>query len=66
VFGSADESVDSAPTHQVLLDEDAAAGNVVATGAIGFDELADEGRAVTKMKAPRNNGITASDRSLTW
>jgi len=32
VLGSADESVDSAPTHHTLLDDEEAAANVEATG----------------------------------
>jgi hypothetical protein len=64
LLGKADESVDSAPTHQTLLDEPEATAKTVETGVTMWGEAVPEGE-VMKRNAPRNMGMIARESSFT-
>jgi len=64
VLGSAEESVDSAPTHQTLLDELEAAAKTVDTGVTKWGVVVPDGEAMTS-KAATNIGTTARESSFT-
>jgi hypothetical protein len=64
LLGSADESVDSAPTHQTLLPELDVAAKMVETG-VAVGEVERCGGEATTRKAARKIGTMASESSFT-
>ena len=64
-MGNAEESEDSAPTHQTLLDELDVAAKIVETG-VTMRVAAGPGGEAMKSDAAKNIGITANSSSFTY